>query len=250
MSMSVGGCGGNCGTGQTQQSQKSGGLQELMQALFNQVDTDSDGSISQTEFSSLMNQSTASGQATSATNTSDLFKSIDTDGDGQISLGEFKKFAGGMFAAQVGAASSSSSGGFGSAMSGMLDTVTHAAEDLFSKVFGDGSSLPPGTTATASVHATMFENGGFMVSASVSETTTHTLTNAATGQVAASSGATQLAAALSSYHRHHHHGAGLAQLFGQMDGNGDGSVSSDELGAFINGTSGADTGNSGGSATA
>jgi hypothetical protein len=247
--MNVGSCGGCGSAGQTQQSQQAGGLQQLMQALFNQVDSDSDGSISQTEFASLMNQADGAG-ASSITNTSDLFKSIDTDGDGQISLGEFKKFAGGMFAAQVGAASSSSSGGFGSAMSGMLDTVTHAAEDLFSKVFGDGSSLPPGTTATASVHATMFENGGFMVSASVSETTTHTLTNAATGQVAASSGATQLAAALSSYHRHHHHGAGLAQLFGQMDGNGDGSVSSDELGAFINGTSGADTGNSGGSATA
>jgi Ca2+-binding EF-hand superfamily protein len=249
MSMSVGGCGGNCGTGQTQQSQKSGGLQELMQALFNQVDTDCDGSISQTEFSSLMSQSTASGQATSATNTSDLFKSIDSDGDGQISLSEFKKFAGGMFASQVGAASGNSWSSSTFGISGMLGKVTQAAEDLFKGVFGDGSSLPPGATATASVHATMFENGGFMVSASVSETMTQSLVNAQTGQVVSSNSFTSTATAqmaAQSYGHHHHHGGGLLQqLMSQLDNNGDGSISTSELATALSGGTG-----TGGSATA
>src|ERR1041385_1411736 len=106
MSMNIGGC---TQAAQCQQSQQSGGLQDVMQALFNQADSDGDGSISSSEFGSLLNHTNGAGAA-SASNTSDLFKSIDKDGDGQISLAEFKKFAGGMFGAQVGVASSGGSG--------------------------------------------------------------------------------------------------------------------------------------------
>lgn len=57
--------------------------------LFSKVDANSDGSLSSSEFSALMDKMSASGDANATTSSSDKFASLDTDGDGKLSQSEF-----------------------------------------------------------------------------------------------------------------------------------------------------------------
>ncbi len=71
---------------------------QMLDGLFNSGDSDGDGSLTQSDLETMMQQvpglardlgTLTSSDATSATGSSDIFKQLDTDGDGKISQSEF-----------------------------------------------------------------------------------------------------------------------------------------------------------------
>jgi len=71
---------------------------QMLQGLFSSGDTDGDGSLTQSDLETMMQQvpglardlgTLTSSDATSDTGASDIFKKLDTDGDGKISATEF-----------------------------------------------------------------------------------------------------------------------------------------------------------------
>lgn len=69
-------------------------LAQTEEKLFAALDTNGDGSISQTELQSFFSQVSARTGAAQPADTSSLFSSLDSSGDGSISLQEFQSGAG------------------------------------------------------------------------------------------------------------------------------------------------------------
>lgn len=75
---------------QSQQGTK--GARSLSGKQLADLDTDGDGSISQSEFQSFLTGQTATQTTAADQRATDLFKKIDTDGDGKISSTELSAF--------------------------------------------------------------------------------------------------------------------------------------------------------------
>jgi Ca2+-binding EF-hand superfamily protein len=70
---------------------RQGGLRALAQDQFSDIDTSGDGSVSQAEFKTALENATGNPSVTDA-QASNLFKKIDANGDGSISPAEWSAF--------------------------------------------------------------------------------------------------------------------------------------------------------------
>lgn len=74
---------------QTRSDSSSSATGKAGDDLFTKVDANSDGSLSSSEFTALMDKMSASGDANASGSSSDKFASLDTDSDGKLTQSEF-----------------------------------------------------------------------------------------------------------------------------------------------------------------
>jgi hypothetical protein len=127
------------------------GLAQTEEKLFARIDTNGDGSLSQSEFTSFLDQAAAAtgGAAPSTAQANALFSQM-SNGGGSISLQQFESNAGDLVTALqsgVGGSSSASSTSSTSSISDLLAQLTQSAQSLVA-----GSAA--GITASNSSNAT------------------------------------------------------------------------------------------------
>lgn len=186
----------------------------LQDKMLKKIDTDSNGSVGQSEFQAAMEQLTTKLGVDMGEDHSEMFAGLDTDGDGELSGSELGQMIRAAFSAPANTQDFLASRGGENTSTAGFDALDVDGDGILSRAEFEGTAGALGTTG---------------VMADGASTVTTTITSITTAQYAPSFGSpttdTQTSTASAN--------DPLKALMAGLDGNRDGQISSGEVDQFI-----------------